>query len=72
MEDGNTIRVFRDPWLSRGSTFKPLSPAGSNVDLMANDIMVDGALNEEKLHDIFLQDDISLIKQIPNQQMGSK
>lgn len=37
--NGETIRVFKDPWLPRESTFKPIIPVTGNLEIKVRDFI---------------------------------
>ncbi|KAM6553636.1 hypothetical protein CsatB_014398 [Cannabis sativa] len=63
--DGQSIDAFRDPWLPRPRTFRPISPAPS-ASVQVSELMgVDGSWDIRSLSQYFLQLDLDVILGIP-------
>ncbi|KAK0575862.1 hypothetical protein LWI29_008303 [Acer saccharum] len=71
--DGSFIRVFKDQWIPRPTTFRPISP-DPGVDLRVADLIdrVQMGWNFTKLNQYLLPIDRSVIASIPVSRLGGK
>lgn len=66
IENGNTIRVFQDPWLPRCSTFKPIGGCPDDKQTRAMDsIDPNGNWVKSKLEESFCSEDVEIIRWLP-------
>ncbi|KAK3192992.1 hypothetical protein Dsin_024302 [Dipteronia sinensis] len=64
--NGNSIRIYKDKWIPRPSTFKVVSPPTMNEqDTVSCPIAPSGSWNVPLLKNIFSIEDVNLILQIP-------
>lgn len=64
--NGKLVRLFKDPWIPRCSTFKPLvnSPDSENI-LVADFINDEGQWKVDELRKILPTEDVDIIRRIP-------
>ncbi|KAM6589756.1 hypothetical protein CsatA_012361 [Cannabis sativa] len=63
--DGQSVHAFRDPWLPRPRSFRPISPAPSD-DVMVSDLIgANGVWDITLLSNYFLRMDMDVILGIP-------
>jgi hypothetical protein len=63
--DGTPIRIWRDPWIPRPHSFRPISVQGKcRLRHVSDLITAQGTWNMQLLHKYFLQVDIDMITQI--------
>lgn len=62
--NGDSIRIWDDPWLPRGITRWPLTPRGQTILTMVSDLMdpITGNWDEELVKDTFCVEDEELVK----------
>jgi hypothetical protein len=65
--DGESINIWEDPWLPRGSTRRPITPRGSSLITRVSELInpVTGEWDEQLLRDTFWPKDVDEILQIP-------
>ena len=60
--DGESVQVFRDPWIPRPTLFRPISRSLSNMEnLKVSDLMSPFGWDKEKLESILLPIDRELV-----------
>jgi hypothetical protein len=63
--DGRTVRCWRDPWIPRVGSRRPLSDQGTcRFTRVASFLLADGTWNEELLRRYMIQEDVELILKI--------
>ncbi|KAF4392848.1 hypothetical protein G4B88_011843 [Cannabis sativa] len=63
--DGQSVNAFRDPWLPRPRTFRPISPAPGGTVMVSDLIGGQGSWDVGSLSRYFMQADIDIILGIP-------
>lgn len=67
--NGETIRVFKDPWIPRVYTFKPTTVNEDFIEVRAAFFMdVEGKWDTNKLGAVFDKEDINLIMRMPTKK----
>ncbi|KAK3228943.1 hypothetical protein Dsin_000824 [Dipteronia sinensis] len=71
VRDGNNIRVFKDQWLPRPSTFKPITPdPGSDLRVAELLDRNSSRWDSVKLHQLLLPIDRDIVRSIPVSWIG--
>jgi hypothetical protein len=64
---GNSVNIWSDPWLPRGSTRRPITPKGRSLLTKVSDLIdpVSGTWDEQLVMDTFWPEDAQIILAIP-------
>jgi ribonuclease HI len=64
--NGESVRIWEDPWLPKGDTRKPITPKGACLLTKVNELInpVTGEWDEQLIHDIFWPEDAAEILRI--------
>ncbi|WVZ60625.1 hypothetical protein U9M48_010618, partial [Paspalum notatum var. saurae] len=65
--NGESVRIWEDPWLPKGTTRKPITPKGSSVLTKVSELInpMMGAWDDQLINEIFWPEDAAIILQIP-------
>jgi hypothetical protein len=62
--NGRCVRIWRDPWLPRNFSRRPISQKNNCRLKWVSDLTADGVWNEEKINELFLSIDAEIISKI--------